>query len=79
MTLYVLDSTKDAIFAYDLESGELAAEYALDSLNGNARGIWSDRVTLWVSDHGAKRLFAYRRLSTRPTSLARSDHRSRKS
>ena len=60
MTLYVLDSTKDAIFAYDLESGELAAEYALDSLNGNARGIWSDGVTLWVSDHGAKRLFAYR-------------------
>ena len=29
-------------------------------MNGNARGIWSDGVTLWVSDHGAKRLFAYR-------------------
>ena len=23
-------------------------------------GIWSDRVTVWISDHGAKRLFAYR-------------------
>ena len=41
-------------------SGELLAEYALDSANGDPHGIWSDGVTVWVSDHGAKRLFAYR-------------------
>ena len=46
--------------AYDLESGEFIAEYVLDDANGDPRGIWSDRVTVWVSDHGAKRLFAYR-------------------
>ena len=33
---------------------------ALDSANDDPRGIWSDRTTVWVSDHGAKRLFAYR-------------------
>ena len=43
-----------------LASGELLAEYALDSANSDPHGIWSDGVTVWVSDHGAKRLFAYR-------------------
>ena len=33
---------------------------ALDSANDDPRGIWSDGVTIWVSDHGAKRLIAYR-------------------
>ena len=28
-------------------------------LNQSPRGLWSDGVTLWVSDDGAKRLFAY--------------------
>ena len=56
----MLDSVKDALFTYDLESGELIAEYPLDKLNRSPRGIWSDRVTIWVSDDGAKRLFAYR-------------------
>ena len=50
-----------ALFVYDFESGELLAEYELDSANGDRpHGIWSDGVTVWVSDHGAKRLFAYR-------------------
>ena len=40
-------------------SGELIAEYSLDKLNKSPRGIWSDGVTIWVSDDGAKRLFAY--------------------
>ena len=56
----MLDSVKDALFAYELESGELLAEYPLDQLNRSPRGLWSDGVTLWVSDDGAKRLFAYR-------------------
>ena len=59
-TMWVLDGGKDSLFAYDLEGGELLAEYALDSANDDPHGIWSDRVTVWVSDHGAKRLFAYR-------------------
>ena len=45
---------------YDPASGELLAEYALDSANDDPQGLWSDGVTLWVSDHGAKHLFAYR-------------------
>ena len=57
--MYVLDSVKDALFVYDLESGDLMAEHALDKLNRSPRGIWSDGVTIWVSDDGAKRLFAY--------------------
>ena len=49
-----------SFFAYDLETGALLAEYALDPANRDPRGAWSDGVTLWVSDHGAKQLFAYR-------------------
>ena len=56
----MLDSVKDALFVYDFETGELRAEYPLDKLNKSPRGIWSDGVMLWVSDDGAKRLFAYR-------------------
>ena len=58
--MWVLDSRAGALFAYDFESGELLAEYELDAANDDPRGIWSDGVTIWVSDHGAKRLFAYR-------------------
>ena len=58
--MYVLDSVKDALFVYDFETGELVAEYPFDKLNKSPRGIWSDGVTIWVSDDGAKRLFAYR-------------------
>ena len=57
--IYVLDSVKDALFVYDFGSGDLLSEHALDKLNKSPRGIWSDGVTLWVSDDGAKRLFAY--------------------
>ena len=61
-TMWVLDERRDAVFAYDLESGALLAEYALDPANGSPTGIWSDGVTLWVSDPGSspRRLFAYR-------------------
>ena len=58
--MWVLDGRADALFAYALASGELLAEYALDSANDDPHGIWSDGVTVWVSDHGAKRLIAYR-------------------
>ncbi len=60
-TMWVLDGGRnDAVYLYDLESGELIARYALHSSNGDPRGVWSDGVSVWVSDHGAKRLLAYR-------------------
>ena len=58
--VYVLDSTKDALFVYDLETADLLAEHALGRLSRSPRRLWSDGVTLWVSDDGTKRLFAYR-------------------
>ena len=57
--IYVLDSVKDALFVYDLETADLLAEHALGKLSRSPRGLWSDGVTLWVSDDGAERLFAY--------------------
>ena len=42
--MWVLDGRADALFAYDLASGELLAEYELDSANDDPRGIWSDGV-----------------------------------
>ena len=59
-TVWVLDGSRDSVFAYDLECGEFIAEYALADANGDPRGIWSDGVTVWVSNHDPKRLFAYR-------------------
>ena len=58
--MWVLDGRDNALFGYDLASGTLLAEYALDSDNDDPHGIWSDGVTVWVSDHNDKRLFAYR-------------------
>ena len=60
LTMWVLDGGKESLFAYDLASGELLAEYALDPANDDPRGLFFDGVTFWVSDHGEKRLFAYR-------------------
>ena len=60
VTMWVLDGRRDALLAYDLETGDLLAKYALDSANSQSYGIWSDGVTVWVSDDTAKRLFAYR-------------------
>ena len=51
---------KESLFAYDLASGESLAEYALDPANDDPRGLFFDGVTFWVSDHGEKRIFAYR-------------------
>ena len=58
--MWVLDDRDDALFGYDLDSCGLIAEYELDSDNNRPHGVWSDRVTIWVSNHDPKRLFAYR-------------------
>ena len=55
------DGADDAVYAYDLESGERVEdrEFELDDANVAPRGVWSDRVTLWVSDSGQNKLFAH--------------------
>ena len=58
-TILVLNRNP-SLYAYHPVSGDLLGVYALDSANSDPRGLWSDGVTLWVSDHGAKQLFAYR-------------------
>ena len=56
------DGADDAIYAYDLTSGERVEEREFDLAEANRapRGLWSDGETVWVSDSGRERLFAYR-------------------
>ena len=63
-TLWVADNADgagDAVYAYDLASGERVEEREFDLAEANRapRGIWSDRSVVWVSDSGQERLFAY--------------------
>ena len=58
-TIWVLNRNP-SLFAYDLETGALLAEYALHDANSSPHGLWSDGVTVWVSNDDPKRLFAYR-------------------
>ena len=64
-TLWILengDGADDAIYAYDLKTGERVEEreFELDEANRAPRGVWSDGVTvLWISDSGQERLFAH--------------------
>ena len=55
------DGADDAIYAYDLATGERLEdrEFELDERNRAPRGVWSDRSTVWVSDSGQNRLFAH--------------------
>ena len=55
------DGADDAIYAYDLKSGERVEdrEFELDERNRAPRGVWSDRETMWVSDSGRDTLFAH--------------------
>ena len=57
------DGAADALYAYDLESGERVSEreFELDGANRAPRGVWSDRTIkiLWVSDSGQDKLFAH--------------------
>ncbi|MCY3887247.1 MAG: cadherin domain-containing protein [Chloroflexi bacterium] len=64
-TLWLLengDGADDAIYAYDVETGDRVEdrEFKLDPRNRAPRGVWSDGKTLfWVSDSGQDKLFAY--------------------
>ena len=63
-TLWILENGEgadDAIYAYDLESGERIEEreFALHETNRAPRGSWSNGEVVWVSDSGRERVFAY--------------------
>ncbi len=56
------DGADDAVYAYDLATGERVEdrEFALDERNRAPRGVWSDdEGVIWVSDSGRDFLFAY--------------------
>ncbi len=63
-TLWVLengDGAGDAIYAYDLNTGERLEEreFELDERNRAPRGVWSGGTVIWVSDSGQDRLFGH--------------------
>ena len=55
------DGADDAVYAYDLASGERVEdhEFELGERNRAPRGVWSDRATIWVADSGQNTLFAH--------------------
>ena len=55
------DGADDAVYAYDLKTGERVEEreFELDESNRAPRGLWSNGKTAWVADSGQDRLFAY--------------------
>ena len=55
------DGADDAIYAYDLKTGERVEEreFELDERNRAPRGVWSNGTTLWVADSGQDKLFAH--------------------
>ena len=55
------DGPGNAVFAYDIASGQRAPdrEFGLDAGNSSPGGIWSDGATAWVSDGDLDRLLAY--------------------
>ena len=57
--MWVLDGGKDSLFAYDLESGELLGEYALDPANDDPHGIWSDGDVMHVADESDGKVYTY--------------------
>ncbi len=64
-TLWLLQNgsgADDAVYAYDLATGERLEEreFDLDDTNRAPRGVWSDGETaFWVSDSGQDKLFAH--------------------
>ena len=74
--MWVLDGRDDALYGYDLESGELLAGYALDDDNDDPRGIWSDGDVMYVADASDGRVYTYNMpdgIDARLASLALSD------
>ena len=80
-TLWVLENGSaddDAIYAYDLKTGERVEdrEFELDERNRAPRSVWSDRTVLWVSDSGQEKAVRPRPRDRRAPPRAR--HRTRR-
>ena len=66
-TMYVLEDPEDKIRAYALSDGTRQdgtgsttdREFDLHADNDDPGGIWSDGTTLWVSDYGDNKIYAY--------------------
>ena len=63
-TLWLVENSAsgaDAVFAYDIETGERQAglEFELDRRNRFSHGVWSNGEIVWVADSGQDQLFAY--------------------
>ncbi len=67
-TVWTIEDTQstDYLYPYDMEPSNgqegqviLSKLLALDSSNSDPRGIWSDEDTIWVSDSGDDKLYAY--------------------
>ena len=80
------DGADDAVYAYDLNTGERVEEreFELDERNRAPRGVWSDGKIkiLWVSDSGQNKLFAHdlesgERLAERDIELAARNRQAR--
>ena len=67
-TLWVADFGDDKLYAYALSGGARQdgtggtenLDFDLHADNGSPRGVWSDGVTLWVSDINDNKLYAYK-------------------
>ena len=55
------DGADDAVYAYDLATGERVEdrEFELHETNRAPRGVASDGVTMWIADSGRDTLFAH--------------------
>ncbi len=63
-TLWLLQNgagADDAVYAYDLDTGQRDEdrEFELAERNRAPRGVWSDRTVIWISDSGQEKLFAH--------------------
>ena len=64
-TMWVADESDEKLYAYDLASGQRAADNDFETLdaagNGSPEGIWSDGTTMWVADDPwfGEKVYAY--------------------
>ena len=60
-TMWVADDNQNKLFAYNRSdtTHNSARSFDLDSVNTDARGLWSDGTTMWVVDND-KTIYAYR-------------------
>ena len=69
-TMWIADSDDDKLYAYNISDGARFSEIidgqtvyskdiSLDENNSDPQWIWSDGVTMWVTDNGDNTIYAY--------------------